>query len=274
MTNTPHRSSRNPVALAGSSTSGHDLQRACAPQEPQKYPRPEGNQVLGNVRGAPNYRHVGQRVVVKSLRWALPHSGRSAWFDRFWDGSFDADAARDYSRFFARPAGSYAGEWTPGTILQPWALEQLKVAAPRARLLVLLRDPVARFRSAMALTEGRLTLRWDATAAAGGAFTRGLYADQLLRLWNVFPRDQVLVLQYERCVADTRGELDRTARFIGLDPGRMPEPGESVRLNASKLGSFQLSQRQQRILVERYAPENERLSQLLPDLDLDRWARP
>jgi hypothetical protein len=196
------------------------------------------------------------------------------WFDRFWDGSFDENAEREYVRFFARPPDRYAGEWTPGTILQPWALEQLKAAAPRARLLVLLRDPVARFRSAMALTQGRLTLRWNPTAAAGGAFMRGLYADQLLRVWNVFPRDQVLVLQYERCVADTRGELDRTARFIGLDPGRMPNPGASERLNASKAGSFQLSARQQRILVERYAPQNERLAQLLPELDLGLWARP
>jgi hypothetical protein len=158
--------------------------------------------------------------------------------------------------------------------LQPWALEQLRTCAPKARLLVLLRDPVARFRSAMALTEGRLTLRWDATAAAGGAFARGLYADQLLRLWNVFPRDQVLVQQYERCVADTRGELDRTIRFIGLDPGRMPDYVESDRFNASKAGSFQLSESQQRLLVERYAPENERLAQLVPELDLDLWTRP
>src|SRR3954451_7964034 len=172
------------------------------------------------------------------------------WFDRFWDGSFDDTAAREYARFFARPPGSYAGEWTPGTILQPVALEQLRVAAPQARLLVLLRDPVARFRSAMALTEGRLTLNWDPTAAAGGAFARGLYADQLLRLWQVVPRDQVLVLQYERCVVDPRGELDRTVRFIGLDPGRMPDPSRSERLNASKAGSFQLSERQERILVE------------------------
>src|SRR4051795_1900017 len=193
------------------------------------------------------------------------------WFDRFWDGSFDQAAAHDYARFFARPPRAYAGEWTPGTILQPWALEQLKVAAPRARLLVLLRDPVARFGSAMALTEARLTLRWDPTAAAGGAFARGLYADQLMRLWNVFPRDRVLVLQYERCVADTRGELDRTIRFIGLDPTRMPEPGTEQRLNASKAGSFLLSERQQRILLERYAPENERLARLVPELDLDLW---
>jgi hypothetical protein len=196
------------------------------------------------------------------------------WFDRFWDGSFDQTAAADYSRFFARPAGCYAGEWTPGTILQPWSLEQLRMAAPEVRLLVLVRDPVARFRSAMALTESRLTLRWDATAAAGGAFSRGLYADQLLRLWNVFPRDQVLVLQYERCVADPRGELDRTVRFIGLDPDRTPDPAASVRLNASRAGSFQLSDRQQRILVERYAPENERLAALVPELDLDLWMRP
>ncbi len=196
------------------------------------------------------------------------------WFDRFWDGSFDEAAAADYARFFARPAGSYAGEWTPGTILQPWALEQLRVAAPQARLLVLLRNPVARFRSAMALTEGRLTLRWDATAAAGGAFARGLYADQLLRLWNVFPRGQVLVLQYERCVADTRAELDRTARFIGLDPGRLPEPATSTPLNASKAGSFRLTGRQEQVLIERYAPENERLGRLVPELDLDLWNRP
>ena len=47
---------------------------------------------------------------------------------------------------------------------------------------------------------------------------RGIYADQLQRLWNAFPREQVLVLQYERCVADPASELRRTYAFIGLEP--------------------------------------------------------
>jgi Sulfotransferase family len=195
------------------------------------------------------------------------------WFDRFWDGSMDDAAVADYARFFARPEGTFAGEWTPGYILEFWALEALRIAAPDAKLLVLLRDPVARFRSAMTLTENRLTLAWDATAAASGAFWRGLYADQLLRLWTVVPREQVLVLQYERCVADTRAELARTAAFIGLDPERMPAP-PSGRWNPSQPGGFSLTPRQARLLVERYALENERLAQLVPELDLDLWARP
>ncbi len=125
------------------------------------------------------------------------------FFDGLWaDGLRPGDVER-YHALFARPAGAISGEWTPGYMLDAWTPALLREAAPDARLLVLLRDPVERFRSGRTLAENRFTVGSTARAAANAAFNRGLYADQLLRLWRAFPREQVLVLQYERCVADT-----------------------------------------------------------------------
>ncbi len=98
-------------------------------------------------------------------------------------------------------------------------------AAPEARLLVLLRDPVERFRSGRTLAENRFTVGSTARAAANAAFNRGLYADQLLRLWRAFPREQVLVLQYERCVADAASAAGAHVRLPRPRAGHPCRPG-------------------------------------------------
>ena len=103
-------------------------------------------------------------------------------------------------------------------MLDAWTPPLLRRAAPDARLLVLLRDPVERFRSGRTLAENRLTVGAAPRAAANAGYQRGVYADQLLRLWKVFPPARVLVLQLERCVRDPRAELRRTFAFLGLDP--------------------------------------------------------
>lgn len=196
------------------------------------------------------------------------------FFDQLWgDGLTDADIAR-YHSLFERPPGRLSGEWTPGYMLDAWTPPLLRQAAPQARLLVLLRDPVERFRSGRTLAEGRFVVEASPRAAANAAFNRGLYADQLLRLWRAFPREQVLVLQYERCVADPRGELSRTFDFLGLGP-EIPDGLEpNGRVNASVGQRVALSEWQTAELTRRYAPENERLAQLVPDLDLSLWGRP
>ena len=45
---------------------------------------------------------------------------------------------------------SIVGEWTPRYLADPMAIRQLRDAAPEAKLLVMFRDPVARYRSAIA----------------------------------------------------------------------------------------------------------------------------
>lgn len=196
------------------------------------------------------------------------------FFDESWQGELgDADIER-YHAFFARPPGRLSGEWTPGYMLDVWTPQLLRRAAPDARLLVLLRDPVERFRSGRTLAENRLTVGATARAAANAAFNRGIYADQLLRLWNHFPREQVLVLQYERCVSEPSSELRRTYEFIGLEPEIPAGLDLAARVNASHGPKVTLSEWQEDQLIRRYAPENERLAALLPDLDLSLWRAP
>jgi hypothetical protein len=47
-------------------------------------------------------------------------------------------------------------------------------------------------------------------------------------LLDHFPREQVLVLQFERCRANPAQMLDATFAFLGLDPSRYPS---SIRLS-------------------------------------------
>ena len=196
------------------------------------------------------------------------------FFDPFWQGGLTAADIGRYHALFARPQGHISGEWTPGYMLDAWTPALLRQAAPDARLLVLLRDPVERFRSGRTLAENRFSVGSTARAAANAAFNRGMYADQLLRLWRVFPREQVLVLQYEQCVVDPRRQLERTYAFLGLAPHIPDGLDLAERVNPSRGPKVTLSEWQQDQLVRRYAPENARLAALLPELDLSLWKAP
>jgi hypothetical protein len=272
--------------LAGASAVGRSLTssrgRAAAPPKPAGAPpAPPGWAVA-----PPDFVGVGTArsgtTWWDSLIHAHPGVARADgvpkevhFFDRFWQGECtDADVAQ-YHAYFARPAGARAGEWTPGYMLDAWTPPLLRRAAPEARLLVLLRDPVERYRSGRTLAEGRLTVGASARAAANAGFQRGIYADQLLRLWRAFPRRQVLVLQFERCVREPRAALERTFRFLDLDPAHAATLDVSRVVNESRGPKVDLTVEQRATLVARYAPENRRLAALLgDDLDLSLWATP
>jgi hypothetical protein len=186
------------------------------------------------------------------------------YFSHFCLRDFD-DADRDrYHRWFPRPPGARAGEWTAGYAAQPWVPPLLAAAAPETHLLLLVRDPVERFR----LDLGRIV---DARAANVGAAVadvtdRGFYADQLRRLREFVPAERILVLQLERCLDDVEGQLAATYRFLGLDDAHRPPPGvpstrEGLPLEASVLDR----------LSEMYVEDACDLAELVPDLDLDRW---
>lgn len=256
-----------------------------AMQARQHSPRPDPPIPDGWQPGPPDY--VGVGTARSGTSWwdslisAHPRISRPPetpkevhFFDDRWEhGLADGDIER-YHRYFARPEGHLCGEWTPGYMLDAWTPALLRQAAPDARLLVLLRDPVERFRSGRTLAENRFTVGSTARAAANAAFNRGIYADQLLRLWAAFPPEQVLVLQYERCVADPAAQLQRTFAFMGLEPQLPRGIDPTRRVNASRGPKVTLSEWQEDQLVRRYAAENERLAALLPELDLSLWRSP
>ena len=193
--------------------------------------------------------------------------GELHWFDRFWGEPFAAADAARYAEWFPRPEGGAAGEWTPTYLADFWVPEMLAVAAPDARILVLLRDPVERYAAARARAALPGAHRWDDRDALG-TFQRGLYAEPLRRLLSAFPPDHVLVLQEEACRAGTEAELARTLAFVGLSAAELA-PAIAPPVAASGVGALADSVR--RALVDAYAPDLAELAALVPDLDLGLW---
>ena len=192
------------------------------------------------------------------------------FFDRAWEEPVEEADLRLYWQHFPRPEGGVAGEWTPGYLIDFWTPELIARAAPEARILVLLRDPVERLRSG--ITHQLATSRTPLTHRdIQGAFQRGLYAPQLRRVLAAFPAEQVLIGQYEACRADPAAELARTIEFLGLPPFEPSAGALEGAVNPTTSRKFEPSPALRRALLEGYAPDLEQLSEIIPGLDLSRW---
>ncbi|MFO1540280.1 MAG: sulfotransferase family protein [Chloroflexota bacterium] len=191
-------------------------------------------------------------------------------FDTAWErGWSDADSAR-YARYFPRPEGGVAGEWTPGYVIDFWTPACIARAAPDARILLLLRDPVERFRSGLTHTDDATTATLSHRDAAG-AFQRGLYAQQLRRVLDAIPRERLLVLQHEACRADPAAALARTYAFLGLRPHLLPESAFAREMNPTTGRKADLAPGLLAALRDAYAIDLAELRALVPELDLTLW---
>jgi hypothetical protein len=202
---------------------------------------------------------VAPRDGRKELQFFLPYSAVP----------MPATAIAEYHAQFVAGDGEVAGEWTPRYMADAWALPLLKRAAPDAKLLVLLRDPIERFRSGQI---HRATRRPDHRPEVGAreAIERGRYGSQLKTVFDVFAPEQVLVLQYERCRLDPVGQYRRTLEFLGLEDHLPPEVerlrGTTMTPDKAPLWPDLLS-----ALRVTYGPEVHAAARLVPDLDLDLW---
>lgn len=192
------------------------------------------------------------------------------FFDSFWARDLTERDIAEYHTHFLRSRGQQVGEWTPRYLYDPWALPALLRAAPHARLLVLLRDPVARFRSGLTHASKRSgTLSADAVT---DAFERGLYAAQLARALELIPRARLLVLQFERCVADPRGLLAQTFDFLELP---RVDVARNAAVNASPAPGTMMAPALLDEVRSRYRADVAQLSSMFPDdIDVALWTDP
>ena len=102
---------------------------------------------------------------------------------------------------------------------------------------------------------------------------RGFYGRQVERLIDVVGRDQLLVLQYERCVREPAAELARTLDFLGVSPWVPDERLLTMRYNQTMGQKRDLSAKDEAALVAEYEPEVKLLVSLVPDIDLSLWPR-
>ena len=190
------------------------------------------------------------------------------FFHRYSQRAFTPADADVNASYFPRPSGTRAGDWSPGYLAHFWAPPCLREAAPEARVLVLLRDPVERYISGVGLQS---ETRRSGAASASAAFRLGLYGSQLEHLLRSFPPEQVLVLQFERCVKDPATELGRTYEFLGLDAAFSPPDLASPR-NAARVAKPTIDDDHRRWLVEGYEREVAHVAELAPTLDLALWS--
>lgn len=191
------------------------------------------------------------------------------YFDHAHAAPLSDEAITRYQFYFPRPVGSIAGEWTPRYLPDLWTHAELRRAAPDAKLLVMLRDPVERYLSGLTHEHSRGGRRGPNVALE--ATFRGLYHVQLTSLLAHFPRRQVLVLQYEKCRQEPLVELARTYEFLGLDDVTFVPGSLDQQVNPTRAERQAVSQAMREALVTSYAPDVARLAGAFPEIDVELW---
>jgi hypothetical protein len=184
-----------------------------------------------------------------------------------------------------RGTKALTGEASPYYIFHPHAARRAARLVPRARILVLVRNPVDRahshyhheFRLGAETLPFAEALETEARRLDGeeqrmledetyvsfnhqhfSYVARGRYVDQIERWLAVFPREQVLVLASEDFYADPPGMVGRTLEFLGLPAW---QPAGRRRDNEGRYGGLDSGLRRE--LAQRFTADNRRLYALL-----------
>jgi Sulfotransferase family len=184
-----------------------------------------------------------------------------------------------YHQFFPRPPGGITGESTPQYMSLWWVPRMLADAAPDARIIVLVRDPVDRYvlgRSQLedyrALNTARgMSDRSFTRRAAELSMHRGQYALQLAWLMQSYPRERILVLQHEQCVESVEPMLARTFDFLGIDATSPASRSHTSDADPAPTDVVVVEPERLDLLRRLYRPEVLRLKELVPELDLSLW---
>ncbi|WP_099025096.1 sulfotransferase domain-containing protein [Mycolicibacterium palauense] len=188
------------------------------------------------------------------------------------------------------------GEATPYYLFHPDAPRRMHDLLPEAKIIVILRNPVARAYSHYnhALKLGLEDLSFaDAVARElrlarshsppildltdpylhqhNSYISRGLYSVQLERWLAYYPREQFLVLKSEHLFSDPATSVTQSIDFLGLRPeGRSAQGFTAMNANAY---SHEIPADTNERLLQLFEPYNERLSTLV-DIDVSDWTEP
>jgi Sulfotransferase domain len=192
------------------------------------------------------------------------------FFDRFCAEELTPQDIAGYHARFPRKPGQIAGEWTPRYMHDFWTPKLIARAAPDAKLLIMFRDPIERFRSGVPHRLSR-TPGSRLEAVTADAIERGKYATQLERVLAYHDADKILILQYEKCVADPATQYRRTLTFLGVDPEYAHEGFGTQRGTTQAAKKKPLWDDLMAALHAVMEPEVTRLAALTPEIDVALW---
>jgi hypothetical protein len=213
------------------------------------------------------------------------------FFDRYHNSGTDWYRSHFPTRLYARlmerrlKRRLLTGEATPFYLAYPWARDRVRSLLPSAKLIALLRNPVARAYSHynLQVLRGREKRTFEEAidqedALIGPEYQRmiddpdyyslpyrwhsyrerGIYVDQLRHWMEAFPGEQLLVVTSERFFASPAEVMGEVCRFLDIPEYRLPVFGAS---NALKYPPMDPDTR--RRLEAYFAPHNRRLEELL-----------
>ena len=190
----------------------------------------------------------------------------------FFDGPGPFDKGAEwYRRCFPRPKmsdgrRSITGEATPSYLFDPPVAKRMAKMVPQARLIALLRNPIDRAYShyQMQVKRGTEPRAFEEAIEQqrSSYVSRGLYVDQLLRWFEFFSKEQLLVLKsedfFERPVETLKAVLD----FLEL-PDWQPEASELQQRRHTGAYQKKMDPSTRRRLEAYFEPHNQRLYEYL-----------
>ncbi len=159
-----------------------------------------------------------------------PHgllAANAAWAQMNW--AEGASALHDeYARYFRDAGSRRVGEGSASYLHAERVPERIAKLNPSARIIISLRDPVARaysaywhhiknFRAVWSFEDTLAYEPWDLLEI-------GRYPVHLRRWCEHFPREQIHVVLFERLTEDWSGEWRRLCSFLSLPPDDTPLP--------------------------------------------------
>lgn len=265
------------------------------------YEIPRSRLMTGPLRALPDYIILGAQKagtttiydnLVKHPK-VLPASIKEVhFFDRNWQRGTNWYRAHFPLRH-RLGQGAITGEGSPYYLFHPLVPERIKAVCPKAKLIVILRNPVDRayshyqhearkgreihnFEEALNKEPERLEGEWDRLVKESGYHSnslqhysylaRGFYADQLERWFPVFPREQFLILLSQELNKEFDRTLSQVHEFLGVPHVPVEQP------RRSNVGSYdKMSPETRERLVELYREPNARLAEMLGrDLGWDK----
>jgi Sulfotransferase domain len=202
-----------------------------------------------------------------------------------WYRSHFATVPYRWTREQLNHAPTVTGDSDPYYMYHPLVPRRVRRAMPDAKLVIMLRDPVRRayshylervangvetltFPAALEAESQRLAGEVDRITSEPYYYSRahdwysyrdrGVYAPQIRRWFEEFPREQVLVLASESFFEDQQSVVDEVTAFLGIRPYRPTDP---VRFNTRFTEEMEPATRRE--LAAFFAPHNRDLYALL-----------
>jgi hypothetical protein len=189
--------------------------------------------------------------------------------------------------FITKKNNFITGEASPYYIFHPYALARMRQVVPKAKIIILLRNPIDRaishffhekkrnrevfsLEKAFQEEEKRISLEYTKMLEDQSYNSRiyknysykkrGVYIDQLKLCYQFFPKEQVLVLKSEDFFLNPVKILKSVFLFLEIDPDFRPQYLEKF-----NVGSYtdQVPQTVIRDLRDYFSPHNQRLYQYL-----------